>query len=100
VKKLLSEKERFLIADAIGRASHEQLWHITKKVPSDFQPWGKRDREGPDCSCGCKFYFRLSGNVGGDWGVCWNPKSPRAGLVTFEHQGCPQFSYDIRWDKL
>jgi len=23
--------------------------------------------------------------------VCANPKSPRAGLLTFEHQGCPAF---------
>jgi len=27
-----------------------------------------------------------------DWGVCANPKSPRAGLLTFEHQGCPAFT--------
>ena len=27
-----------------------------------------------------------------DWGVCANPKSPRAGLLTFEHQGCPEFA--------
>jgi len=27
-----------------------------------------------------------------DWGVCANPKSPRAGLLTFEHQGCPEFT--------
>ena len=59
MKKLLSEKERFLIADAIGRASHEQLWHITKKVPSDFQPWGKRDREGPQ-KAGNKIYSHKS----------------------------------------
>jgi hypothetical protein len=26
-----------------------------------------------------------------DWGVCANPASPRLGLLTFEHQGCPQF---------
>ncbi len=26
-----------------------------------------------------------------DWGVCGNPASHRAGLLTSEHQGCPQF---------
>jgi len=41
VKKLLSEKERFLIADAIGRASHEQLWHITKESAQRFPTLGQ-----------------------------------------------------------
>jgi hypothetical protein len=31
-----------------------------------------------------------------DWGVCVNPVSPRVGLLTFEHQGCPQFEQDAR----
>ena len=26
-----------------------------------------------------------------DWGVCANVKSPRKGLLTFEHQGCKEF---------
>ncbi len=73
-----------------GQATHEQLWQITKKLPSDFEPYGKRsgDERGPDCSCDCTFYHRLEGQVAADWGVCWNPQSPRAGLLTFEHQGC------------
>ena len=29
-----------------------------------------------------------------DWGVCGNPASHRAGLLTFEHQGCPQFEQE------
>ena len=33
----------------------------------------------------------LAGPLGADWGVCMNQRSPRAGLLTFEHQGCPQF---------
>lgn len=43
-----------------------------------------------DCSCGCKWYNPLS-HLGGDWGVCCNPASHRAGLLTFEHQGCEHF---------
>lgn len=39
-----------------------------------------------DCSCGCYYFIELEGN--GDWGVCCNPESPRAGLLTWEHQGC------------
>lgn len=34
--------------------------------------------------------------LGADWGVYSNPKSPRAGLLTFEHQGCREFEYDER----
>jgi hypothetical protein len=33
-----------------------------------------------------------------DWGVCTNSKSPRAGLLTFEHMGCPQYEWDGRED--
>jgi hypothetical protein len=29
-----------------------------------------------------------------DWGVCGNPQSARSGLLTFEHQGCPEFEQE------
>ncbi len=35
------------------------------------------------------------GEIGQDWGVCVNSESLRAGLVTFEHQGCAQFRSGI-----
>ncbi len=44
-----------------------------------------------DCSCGCKYYVGLNGELGADWGVCINPKSERRGMLTFEHMGCFQF---------
>lgn len=72
--------------------SHEGMWAVCRKLPSDFEPYGERVRvEGPDCSCGCRFFVPLHGNLAFDWGVCANPKSPRAGLLTFEHQGCREF---------
>jgi hypothetical protein len=72
---------------------HGQLWSVAKKLPSDYEPWGERPDEerGPDCSCNCKFFHPLEGMIGMDWGICFNPKSPRAGLLTFEHMGCRQF---------
>ena len=74
---------------------HDILWTLCRKLPSDFAPYGERDRDTSDpcadCSCGCRHYIPLAGELGNDWGVCANPKSPRAGLLTFEHQGCPQF---------
>jgi hypothetical protein len=75
--------------------SGDRLWTVCKKLPSDFEPYGTRSRlEGPqwECSCGCRFFLELPGDLGRDWGVCVNGSSPRAGLLTFEHQGCRKFS--------
>jgi len=47
------------------------------------------DNYSEDCSCGCYYFIELEGQ--GDWGVCCNPKSPRAGWLTWEHQGCEEF---------
>lgn len=70
---------------------HEHLWTLCKEMPEDYEPYGKAEREGSDCSCGCKWYLTLEGHVGMDWGVCANPQSHRSGLLTFEHQGCEKF---------
>lgn len=84
-----------------GRQSHEQLWQITIKLPTDYEPYGQMDRENfGDCSCGCRWYHLLAGRRGEDWGVCANPASQRVGLLTFEHRGCPQFEPDTRSDFL
>jgi hypothetical protein len=74
--------------------AHEHLLSLAVEMESDFEPWGKRTRDeepSADCSCGCRHYAILAGPLGADWGVCINQRSPRAGLLTFEHQGCPQF---------
>ena len=84
---------------------NNDLWRVCKKLPSDFEPYGEQEREGEhwqDCSCGCRYFHPLAGKVGADWGVCHNKKSPRAGLLTWEHQGCPEFRYDPTvevWDE-
>jgi hypothetical protein len=75
-------------------ATHDELWRTVKKLPGDFEPYGQRNRDpdyGPDCSCGCIHFVKLEDTLGFDWGVCANPKSPRAGLLTFEHMGCKEF---------
>ncbi len=46
------------------------------------------DNYGSDCSCGCKYFYDHVG-VSADWGLCLNTISPRAGLLTWEHMGCP-----------
>jgi len=76
---------------------HAALLEVTRRLPSDFAPWGERSREtdwGPDCSVGCRWYVRLEPGLQADWGVCRNSASPRCGLLTFEHQGCRQFEGD------
>lgn len=80
---------------------HDRLNAVLRNLPSDYAPWGKEERWKdpdkiyPDCSCGCKHFYELKSkgkeNIGLDWGVCGNPQSPRAGLLTFEHQGCGMF---------
>jgi hypothetical protein len=74
--------------------AHDRLLELAVEMESDFEPYGKRSRDGGDsvdCSCGCRHYAILAGALGADWGICMNKYSPRAGLLTFEHQGCPAF---------
>jgi hypothetical protein len=76
--------------------SHEQLWQIAIKLPTDYEPYGQMKRESiVDCSCGCLWFHPLA-TFPYDLGVCANPASPRTGLLTFEHQGCPHFEEDPR----
>ena len=74
-----------------GKSLHDHLHNICHHLSSDFEPYGDRERDGPDCSCGCWHFLKLPGKLGMDWGVCANAASPRTGLLTFEHQGCEQF---------
>ena len=75
----------------------DPLWQVVKILPTDYADyggavvrWQDPDRTYPDCSAGCRHYRRLHSEYeqveDADWGVCANPKSPRAGLLTFEHQ--------------
>jgi hypothetical protein len=74
---------------------HLQLWSVCKKLPDDYQPYGSTERAHyPDCSSGCLHFVVLEGPAGSDWGICKNAASHRAGLLTFEHQGCLMFAPD------
>lgn len=81
-----------VILNNVGMTIHELLHTVCRHLPTDFEPYGKRVRNGPDCSCGCRHYLRLPVKLGEDWGVCVNPRGPRSGLLTFEHQGCEFFA--------
>jgi ribA/ribD-fused uncharacterized protein len=92
--KILMRVRGDLRARDANLTMHEAFLRVCKELPGDFQPWGDRDRDsewGPDCSCGCRHFLHLEGDLGYDWGVCSNPASPRFGLLTFEHMGCDKF---------
>ena len=80
--------------------NHSDLLKITKRLPEDYKPFGEVKRwenpnlNYPDCSCGCKYFIPLKGDLGSDWGVCFNKNSHRYSLLTFEHQGCQKFVFD------
>ncbi len=70
-----------LMAEEVSDPRHDALFLVMKRLPSDFAPWGERSRErepGPDRG-GCRWLIPLEDWSTGDWGVCHNPKSPRAG---------------------
>lgn len=81
---------------------HDRRCAMVLVLPTDYQDYGGTierwadDRLAyPDCSGGCIHFRPLfteqSPFFDFDWGVCASPTSPRAGLLTFEHQagvGC------------
>lgn len=76
--------------------NHEHLFEIATRMPSDFVPWGERMpiSDGciqPDCSDNCRFFGRLVGGAGIDWGVCLSHRSPRSGMLTYQEFGCAEF---------
>jgi hypothetical protein len=72
----------------------DPLWKVVKILPTDYteyggtvERWQDPNKGYPDCSSGCRHWWALDA----DWGVCRNHNSPRAGLLTWEHQageGC------------
>ena len=101
IRRVLKRQSVSEICVSPGYQTHEQLWQIVRKLPTDFGPYGQVKRETIcDCSSGCRWFHVLAGSRSRDWGVCANQQSPRAGLLTFEHQGCLQFEEDPRWDFL
>lgn len=78
---------------------HKRLLGLVHYHRLDYKPYGLDDRDqgaapAPDCSSGCRWARWLEGDLGMDWCVCTNPLSHRAGLLTFEHQGCRKAEAD------
>lgn len=71
------------------RPNSDPLWNVVRILSTDYSEYGGHvirwqdpDRDYPDCSGGCRHFHAMDA----DWGVCCNPESPRAGLLTWEHQ--------------
>lgn len=84
---------------------HRMMFSVLKYLPTDYSDYGgeierwKDDDDYPDCSCGCRWFLPLEGELGADWGVCSKLGAPREGLLTFEHQagkGCFESSSTTR----
>jgi hypothetical protein len=73
-------------------ATHLQLWKVCREQEAYRAGTDTDHHDKPDCSSGCCHFHVLEGDVGMDWGVCTEPRSPRAGLLTFEHMGCEFFT--------
>jgi hypothetical protein len=87
-------RQDFISGSTRWKSLHAHLLAIVFRRSSDFESLGERSRAkdwAPDCSCGCRFFIPRAGNLGKDWGVCINTRSPRCALLTFEHQGCGAF---------
>jgi hypothetical protein len=87
----MSDTPAPVILNNVGTRAHDLLHTVCRRLPTDYEPYGKRERNGSDCSCGCHHFLKLPEQLGLDWGVCVNPRSQRSGLLTFEHQGCEFF---------
>jgi hypothetical protein len=68
---------------------NDPLWSVLKRLPTDYSDyggevirWANSEESYPDCSGGCRHWL----GIDADWGVCANANSPRAGLLTWEHQ--------------
>jgi hypothetical protein len=89
------------------RPDHDALRAVLRTLPEDYTPYGEDERWAdparayPDCSCGCRFaaWLEDGGQPSADWLVCTNPASHRAGLLTFEHQGCEHFESEDDGDE-
>jgi hypothetical protein len=100
IRRILGLRSKRELRLTPGFQTHEALWAVAKKLPTDFEPYGERKRSDgtihADCSGNCRWFHVLAGMRGQDWGVCANPNSARAGLLTFEHMGCPEYEWDGR----
>ena len=80
------DEPEFLFAD-LGQTMHESLHTICRHLPTDFEPYGKRVRTGPDCSYGCRHFLKLPGDLAYDWGGVYQRTQPAFGVIDVRASG-------------
>lgn len=74
IRRLVARQHADELALTPGFQSDASLKAVLKLLPTDFRPYGKRERTGhSDCSGNCRWYHILAGTRGQDWGV-WQPE--------------------------
>lgn len=85
------------VAISEGGWFYGKTWMTAADAAEARSRWYRaRDAESPkdehnyvEHQCGgCKFFGDLDGN----WGLCWNARSPQDGRLVFEHNGCTEHS--------
>jgi hypothetical protein len=80
----------------MAEATSEQLWDVVVPDP-DFR---EGQHQPPWLQCfSCAYYHELHGEHGADWGVCFNPQSPRKGLLSWEHFGCAEWKVAPKYEE-
>lgn len=77
-----------------GDVDHKRLWEVCREQAEYVAGTDTDHHNKPDCSSGCRYFMPLEGKNGMDWGVCSEPRSSRAGLLTYEHMGCSFFEQE------
>jgi len=88
----MKPKKKFLLNDNDHTRATHYRW-LREKLPMNRKPDSpdyKEEWRHEPCFL-CIYYVALKGNLGFDWGVCTNPKSPLDSRVMFEHDGCDHF---------
>lgn len=72
-----------------NREVHGRWLRLLNRTTGEF---GYREEWYSEQCGGCRFWIALSGELGGDWGVCTDAGSAFDGRVRFEHDGCERFT--------
>lgn len=73
-------------------ACHERWCETGRATPEPGTKEYVLYEDGKQCGF-CAFYISLTSDLGMDWGVCGNAKSPHDGKVVFEHHTCLQYEF-------
>lgn len=85
----MADKKTYLLNDVKHINKTHYRWH-DEKLPRhrDWDSAEVKDSWSSEQCFMCRYYIKLSGRMGADWGACSNPESPMNSSMMFEHDGC------------